>query len=80
MAQWASWCAQIEVDRRLLRQRIRQLRGELDELARQRGTQRKARRRRPVSQGAIVGYTNVGKSSLLRALSRATLRVKWDVC
>ena len=68
--------AQIEVDRRLLRQRIRQLRGELEELTRQRGTQRKARRRRPVSQGAIVGYTNVGKSSLLRALTGAEVLVK----
>ena len=68
--------AQIEVDRRLLRRRIRQLRGELDELTRQRGTQRKARRRRPVSQGAIVGYTNVGKSSLLRALTGADVLVR----
>ena len=68
--------AQIEVDRRLLRRRIGQLRGELDELARQRGTQRKARRRRPVSQGAIVGYTNVGKSSLLRALTGADVLVR----
>ena len=68
--------AQIEVDRRLLRRRIGQLRGELEELTRQRGTQRKARRRRPVSQGAIVGYTNVGKSSLLRALTGADVLVR----
>ena len=68
--------AQIEMDRRLLRRRIRQLRGELDELTSQRATQRKARRRRPVSQGAIVGYTNVGKSSLLRALTGADVLVK----
>jgi len=68
--------AQIEMDRRLLRKRIRQLRGELDELTSQRATQRKARRRRPVTQGAIVGYTNVGKSSLLRALTGAEVLVK----
>ena len=68
--------AQIEVDRRLLRRRIRQLRAELDELEKQRGTQRKARRRRPVSQGAIVGYTNVGKSSLLKALTGAEVLVR----
>ena len=68
--------AQIEVDRRLLRRRIGQLRGALDELEKQRGTQRKARRRRPVSQGAIVGYTNVGKSSLLKKLTGADVLVR----
>ena len=68
--------AQIETDRRLLRHRIQQLRGELEVLAKQRRTQRKARRRRPVSQGAIVGYTNVGKSSLLRRLTGAEVLVK----
>ena len=68
--------AQIEMDRRLLRRRIRQLRGELEELTSQRATQRKARRRRPVSQGAIVGYTNVGKSSLLKKLTGADVLVR----
>ena len=68
--------AQIEVDRRLLRRRIRQLQAELAELEKQRGTQRKARRRRPVTQGAIVGYTNVGKSSLLHKLTGAEVLVR----
>ena len=68
--------AQIEVDRRLLRRRIGQLREALAELEKQRGTQRKARRRRPVSQGAIVGYTNVGKSSLLKKLTGAEVLVR----
>ena len=48
----------------------------MDELEKQRGTQRKARRRRPVSQGAIVGYTNVGKSSLLKTLTGADVLVR----
>ena len=42
----------------------------------QRTTQRKARERNAVPHGAIVGYTNVGKSSLLRALSGADVLVR----
>ena len=68
--------AQIETDRRLLRRRIQQLQEELALVRRQRDTQRKSRMRRPVFQGAIVGYTNVGKSSLLRALTGADILVK----
>ncbi len=68
--------AQIETDRRLLRRRIQQLRDELETVRRQRDTQRKARRRNAVPHGAIVGYTNVGKSSILRALSGAEVLVK----
>ena len=68
--------AQIETDRRLLRKRILQLKEELALVRKQRDTQRKARIRRPVVQGAIVGYTNVGKSSLLRALTGADILVK----
>ena len=68
--------AQIETDRRLLRRRIQQLREELEVVRKQRTTQRKARERNAVPHGAIVGYTNVGKSSLLRALSGADVLVK----
>ncbi|MBO7154233.1 MAG: GTPase HflX [Lentisphaeria bacterium] len=68
--------AQIETDRRLLRNRIRQLEEELALVRKQRGVQRKARNRKPVVQGAIVGYTNVGKSSLLKALSGTDIFVK----
>ncbi len=68
--------AQIETDRRLLRRRIQQLEEELALVRRQRETGRKARRRRPVLQGAIVGYTNVGKSSMLRALTGSDIMVK----
>ena len=68
--------AQIETDRRLLRRRIQQLREELEVVRKQRTTQRKARERNAVPHGAIVGYTNVGKSSLLRAPSGADVLVK----
>ena len=63
--------AQIETDRRLLRKRILQLKEELALVRKQRDTQRKARIRRPVVQGAIVGYTNAGKSTLLNQLTGA---------
>ena len=68
--------AQIETDRRLLRRRIQQLEEELQLVRKQRDVQRKSRNRRPVVQGAIVGYTNVGKSSLLQALSGTDIFVK----
>mgnify|MGYP005890881315 FL=1 len=68
--------AQIETDRRLLRRRIQQLREELEVVRKQRTTQRKARERNAVPHGAIVGYTNVGKSSILRALSGAEILVR----
>ncbi|MBS1368642.1 MAG: GTPase HflX [Lentisphaeria bacterium] len=68
--------AQIETDRRLLRRRIRQLEEELKTVRKQRDTQRKSRQRNLVPHGAIVGYTNVGKSSLLQELSGAEILVK----
>ena len=68
--------AQLETDRRQLRRRIQELGDELEELCRRRRTQRKARERRPVFQAALVGYTNVGKSSLLKALTGAEVLVK----
>ena len=60
--------AQLENDRRLVKRRIQQLREELAAVRKQRAAQRKTRLRRPVMQGALVGYTNVGKSSILNAL------------
>ena len=68
--------AQIETDRRLLQRKIQQLTEELEAVRKQRTTGRKARQRRPVPQGAIVGYTNVGKSSLLQTLTGADIFVK----
>lgn len=60
---------QIEVDRRLARNRISKLKAELDDVRRQRATQRKERQSNNVPTAAIVGYTNAGKSTLLNKLA-----------
>lgn len=59
---------QIEVDRRITRQRIAQLKKELKHLERVRETQRQGRIA-GVPRVALVGYTNAGKTSILRALT-----------
>jgi GTPase len=63
----------LEVDRRRIQQRISVLRRQLDDVKRQRGTRRAGERREPLV--ALVGYTNVGKSSLLNALARSDVFV-----
>jgi len=60
---------QIELDRRMVRQRIQVLHGEIKKVRQHRETQRKQRRRKPVPNAAIVGYTNAGKSSLLNLMT-----------
>ena len=60
---------QIEIDRRLIRRRISRLREDLDRIERGRQTRRTGRR--GVTKGALVGYTNSGKSTLLNALTSA---------
>jgi len=62
---------QIELDRRLITTRVKQLRARLRVLERQRGTQRRARMRGGVYRVSLVGYTNAGKSTLFNALTRA---------
>ncbi len=59
----------LEVDRRRIQQRISVLRDQLERVRKQRATRRQARRDEPLV--ALVGYTNVGKSSLLNALARS---------
>lgn len=66
---------QIETDRRLLKRRISVLSDELEVLKKRRATERKRRERTAIPHAAIVGYTNVGKSSLLRRLSGAEILV-----
>jgi GTP-binding protein HflX len=65
---------QLETDRRLISRRIRDLQRRLELVTRQRATQRKARSGE--YRAALVGYTNAGKSSILRALSGAELFVE----
>ncbi len=63
--------SQLEIDRRLARKRIDIAKRELIEVKTRRETQRKERMRDPMPHGAIVGYTNAGKSTLLNALTGA---------
>lgn len=67
---------QIELDRRLLRNRITRLQKEIVEVKAQRHLQRSARLRSGIPSFAIVGYTNVGKSTLLKALTEAEVLVE----
>src|SRR6202050_5466284 len=60
---------QIETDRRLARDRIAALRRRLENVKRSRAVMRAERERAALPQGALVGYTNVGKSTLLNALA-----------
>ncbi|MFH1407061.1 MAG: GTPase HflX [Candidatus Omnitrophota bacterium] len=61
----------LEVDRRRIRKRIGKLEEDLESVKRRRHTMRKSRVRHSVSSVALVGYTNVGKTTLLNALTHA---------
>ena len=66
--------SQLETDRRIARRRVAVLKRRLDGLERQRATRRKERRRAQAPTVALAGYTNVGKSTLLNALTGAARR------
>jgi len=62
---------QLELDRRLLAQRVKQLTQRLEKVAVQRTTARRARQRKPLPLVSLVGYTNAGKSTLFNAITGA---------
>ncbi len=65
----------LELDRRRVRDRIARLQRELTQLRAQRAGRRRRRERRGLPVLSIVGYTNAGKSTLLRALTRSDVLV-----
>src|SRR5205085_7619083 len=68
--------SQIETDRRLARDRISALRRKLEEVKGSRAVMRAERERAHLPQVALAGYTNAGKSTLLNALTGATVGVR----
>jgi GTP-binding protein HflX len=68
--------AQLETDKRLIRQKIHRLKQQLEEIRKHRELYRQHRRKSGIPIIAIVGYTNAGKSTLLNALSRADVFVE----
>ncbi len=63
----------LEMDRRLVHERISQLKAELKDVERHREVQRRQRERTHTKVAAIVGYTNAGKSTLLNHLTDAKI-------
>ncbi len=67
---------QIETDRRLVRRRMSKLKKDLEQVRVQRELYRRKRRRSGVPVVALIGYTNAGKTTLMRALSGADQRAE----
>jgi len=68
--------SQLEIDRRLITQRIVKLKEELDQVRRTRGLQREARQRAEHPTIVLVGYTNAGKSTLFNKMTGANVLAK----
>lgn len=62
---------QLEMDKRMITERVKRLKDKLGDLQRHRDTQRRARERSKQFSVSLVGYTNAGKSTLFNALTRA---------
>ena len=67
---------QLETDRRLIGQRIKHLNTRLKKVSAQRELRRKSRKKIPVPIVSLVGYTNAGKSSLMNAMTNASVYVQ----
>jgi GTPase len=65
--------SQIEIDRRLIDERLTRLKRDLEEVRRTRALHRKARQKIPYPVVALVGYTNAGKSTLFNRLAQASV-------
>jgi GTP-binding protein HflX len=68
--------SQLETDKRLLQRKIAILKEKLEEVSRQRELYRQKRRSEGIPIVALVGYTNSGKSSLLKALTKAEVLIE----
>jgi GTPase len=68
--------SQLEIDRRLIGERIGKLKRELEDVKRTRALHREARKRVPYPVVALVGYTNAGKSTLFNRLTRSSVQAE----
>lgn len=68
--------SQLEIDRRLIDERMVRIKRDLDDVRRTRGLHRRARKRVPYPVVALVGYTNAGKSTLFNRLTRSDVFAK----
>ncbi|MFA4967485.1 MAG: GTPase HflX [Candidatus Margulisiibacteriota bacterium] len=66
----------LEVDRRRIRKKISDLKTEIDSISKNRNLLRQKRKSSQIKVGAIVGYTNSGKSTLLNSLARTNVLVE----
>jgi GTP-binding protein HflX len=66
----------LELDRREIERRIHEIKDELESVRKERSVQKRRRERAGVPRAAIVGYTNAGKSSLLNALTAASVHAE----
>jgi GTPase len=62
---------QLELDKRMIRSRVKMLKAKLAKLTQQRGMQRRSRKRSGVMSVSLVGYTNAGKSTLFNRLTQS---------
>jgi GTP-binding protein HflX len=67
---------QIEIDRKLLRKKISKLERDLEDIKRKRDVKRLRRQKSKIPTFAIIGYTNAGKSTLLKALTGADVFIE----